>query len=302
MSAEQQKSISTGQIYNPDASQRLQMLEKSSFSIAYADGSAAEGVVGKDDVTISGSTVKQFPFGIAENITFSGGQDTGTRQTDGPVGLGFGAQNSIRPSAQCTFMECLSPQLPAPIFSTSFKLNDSGFMDFGANHTDAFSGTMTVVPVNNKTQGHPGQWIVDGIRAQVGQRRLLAGPFSLNFDTGGPGMVLPEDVAKQYFKYVEGSSNTTNSYGLWTYPCDNTLPDLILNFAYMSSGPGIVTIPGSILGDAILTSTSNPQLCFTKIQTTDVGGVGNAGIPFYVTQYMVFDQSKPALGFAKQAD
>ena len=86
--------MSTGQFYDPTQSSSWQgYLNGSTFSIAYGDNSSASGPVGIDTVNIGGASV-QMPFGLAQDLKLGDGA-TGPRDSDGPVGLGFRASNSI---------------------------------------------------------------------------------------------------------------------------------------------------------------------------------------------------------------
>lgn len=292
MSAESQATVTTGEIYDPSKSSTYQAMSGYTFSLGYADGSGASGPAAMDTINIGGAEVPNMPFGVCDTLKY-GGDGTGTRDTDGPVGLGFGVENSIRPNPQCTFMECLIPYVPEPVFSTSFKTNNSGYIDLGYNDTSAYKGDVTTIPIANTSSGNEGQWVYQGVQFGSGGNVFNAAAIDLDFDSGTSSLSVSADVAAAYFGLIQGSSNSSGS---WQYPCGSTLPDLDFIFNSATSGPTTVTIPGANLknGDA---STGN---CGTWMNV--VTGRGNAGVPFYITKYMIWNQAVPELSFADQAD
>jgi aspergillopepsin I len=290
MPQDQQSTITTGTIYDPTKSTTYQPIDGFTFSLGYADGSGASGPAARDTVDIGGAIVPDMPFGVCDSLRYGSG-GAGTRDTDGPLGLGFGVENSIRPTPQCTFMECLEPYVPDPIFGTSFKLNNSGFVDFGYSDSAVYTGDLTEIPIANTSSGNEGQWVTLGVQFGSGGQVFSANPIDLDFDSGTAS--LSADVASAYFALVKGADNSSGS---WQYPCGATLPDFQFIFPDATSGPTTVTIPGENLknGDA---TTGN---CGTWMNVVD--GRGNAGLPFYISKYMIWNQAKPSLSFADQVN
>jgi aspergillopepsin I len=290
MPATQQSTVTAGTIYNPNASSTYQAMNGYTFNIGYADGSGASGPVARDTVNIGGAIVPDMPFGLCDDLKYGQGS-SGTRDTDGPVGLGFGAENSIRPAPQCTFMECLEPYVPDPIFGTSFKLNNSGFVNFGYADTTAYSAELTEIPIANTSSGNQGQWVTQGVQFGSSGTVFSAAPIDLDFDSGTASLSLSADAASAYFALVPGSDDSSGS---WNYPCRTTLPDFQFIFPTVLSGPNTVTIPGNNLKNGNATTGT----CGTWIDV--VTGRGNAGLPFYITKYMIWNQTNPSLAFADQ--
>ncbi|KAH8705912.1 aspartic peptidase domain-containing protein [Talaromyces proteolyticus] len=292
MPSDQQSTVTSGSIYDPSRSSTYQEMTGFNFSLGYADGSGASGPAAMDTVNIGGATVPNMPFGVCSDLRYGGG-GSGSRDTDGPVGLGFGVENSIRPTPQCTFMECLEPYVPEPVFSTAFKTNNSGFIDFGYADSAAYTGNLTTIPIANTSSGNEGQWVYQGAQFGSGGQVFSAAAIDLDFDSGTSSLSVSADIASAYFGLIEGSSNSSGS---WQYPCGSTLPDLDFIFNSANSGPNTVTIPGANLknGDA---STGD---CGTWMNV--VTGRGNAGIPFYISKYMIWNQSVPTLSFADQVN
>ena len=258
----------------------------SQYEIGYADNSGSSGPVGKDTVVIGSASVPNMPFGVCNDLHLGDGQTS--RDTDGPVGLGFGSFNSIRPQPQCTFMECLEPYVSDPVFASAFRLDDSGFMDFGYSDPSASSGDATFVDIDNSS----GQWIAQGVQFGSGGSVFSPAAMGMDFDSGTTSLNIPDDAASEYFALIDGSSNASGS---WTYPCGTDLPDFDFVFTQATSGPQTVTIPGNNLknGDA------DSGDCSTWIGSGN--DVANAGLPFYIAKYMVWNQANPSLSFADQA-
>lgn len=290
MPADQQSTVTTGVVYNPSDSSTYQPMSGYTFDLAYADGSGASGPAAMDTVNIGGASIPNMPFGVCDNLQYGSG-GSGTRDTDGPVGLGFGVENSIRPTPQCTFMECLEPYVPEPIFSTSFKLNSSGFIDFGYSDSAAYTGDLTEIPIANTSSGNEGQWVSQAVSFGSGGNVFNAAPIDLDFDSGTASLSVSADVATAYWALVPGSDASS-----CTYPCGSTLPDFDFVFSSVTSGPTTVTIPGANLmnGDA------SSGTCNTWMDV--VTGRGNAGLPFYISKYMIWNQAKPSLSFADQVN
>ena len=291
MPADQQQTVTSGSLYNPDQSSTYQAQDGWTYALGYADGSGSSGPAGIDQVNIGGATIPAMPFGICQDLRY-GGNGVGTRDTDGPVGLGFGAENSIRPNPQCTFMECLEPYVPEPVFSTSFKQNNTGFIDFGYNDTTQYIGDVTTIPIANTSSGNEGQWVNQGVQFGSGGNVFSSAPIDMDFDSGTASLSLPWQAAADYFALVPGSSNSS---GGWQYPCSATLPDFDFVFTQVNSGPATVTIPG-----ANLENGGDGTNCGTWIGVVD--GRANAGLPFYITKYMIWNQAIPTLSFADQVN
>ncbi|CEN61236.1 hypothetical protein ASPCAL07898 [Aspergillus calidoustus] len=292
MPTDQQSTVTRGSVYNPDNSSTSEVVDGYTFGLAYADGSGASGPVYRDTVNIGGAIVPNFPLGVCDDLKYGPGSD-GTRDTAGPVGLGFGKLNSIRPDPQCTFMECLEPYVPEPIFGTAFKLNDTGFINFGYSDSEAYTGCFTEVPAANTSTGNEGQWMSLGVQFGSGGNLFDVEPLDMDFDTGTASLSVSSDIAAAYWALVEGADDSSGS---WQYPCGTELPDLDFVFSNVTSGPSTVTIPGENLknGDA------SSGMCSTWMNVVD--GRGNAGVPLYISKYIVWNQAKPSMSFADQVN
>lgn len=292
MPRDQQITVTRGSVYNPNISSTSREVVGYTYGLAYADGSGSSGPVYRDTVNIGGAIVPNFPLGVCDDLRYGSGSD-GTRDTAGPVGLGFGKLNSIRPNPQCTFMECLEPYVPEPVFGTAFKLNNTGFINFGYSDSEAFSGPITEVPAANTSSGNEGQWMTLGVKFGSGGNLFDVDPLDMDFDSGTASLSVSSDIAAAYWALVEGADDSSGS---WEYPCGTELPDLDFVFSNVTHGPSTVTIPGQNLKNGDGTT----GMCGTWMNVVD--GRGNAGVPFYVSKYIVWNQAKPSLPFTDQVN
>lgn len=290
MPKDQQITVTRGSVYNPNISSTSREVDGYTYGLAYADGSGSSGPVYRDTVNIGGAIVPNFPLGVCDDLRYGDGSD-GTRDTAGPVGLGFGKLNSIRPNPQCTFMECLEPYVPEPVFGTAFKLNNTGFINFGYSDSEAFTGPITEVPAANTSSGNEGQWMALGVKFGSGGNLFDADPLDMDFDSGTASLSVSSDIAAAYWALVEGADDSSGS---WEYPCGTELPDLDFVFSNVTHGPSTVTIPGQNLKNGDDTT----GMCGTWMNVVD--GRGNAGVPFYVSKYIVWNQARPSMSFADQ--
>ena len=177
-----------------------------------------------------------------------------------------------------------------PFFSTFFRPDDSGFVEFGGEPDDSLrNGDFTQVPVANGTDG---SWTVSQISFGSGSTTFPGGAIDVLFDTGGSGLDIPQDALNAYFGLVDGSQQDDS--GSWTYPCGGQLADFNLIFSNAINGPGTITVPGDALK-----SGDGTDRCGTWMGTAN--GRGSGGLPVFISQYIVWDQATPTLSFAPQA-
>ena len=179
--------------------------------------------------------------------------------------------------------------MPDPIFSTHFATDDSGFIDFGYYDQSAYTGDISAIQLTNTSSAVPGQWAAQGVTFGSGGTVFSSGPLDMMFDTGSAGLNIPSDAASDYFSGINGVS--TNSQGFSTYPCSAQLPDLDYIFAEATA-----TIPGS----NIQKDGGDGTTCTSWIQVSDAGHA-NAGVPFYTSKYVIWNQETLQMSFADQA-
>lgn len=108
-------------------------------------------------------------------------------------------------------------------------------------------------------------------------------------DTGTSLLLIQDDVVSAYYAQVSGSSNSQTDGG-YIFPCSATLPDLTV-----SIGGYNAVVPGSFVNYAPASASGS---CFGGIQSAGNQGFAIFGDIFLKSQFVVFDNSVPQLGFA----
>lgn len=129
--------------YNPRLSPTFHNNSKSTWSIVYADGSGASGLVGTDTVKIGAVTQKQQVIELATQVDQNFENDV---NSDGIIGLGFAVLNQIRPKPALPFFQKVKASLAKRVFSVNLKEDGSGFYEFGQITPGAYTGALTRVP------------------------------------------------------------------------------------------------------------------------------------------------------------
>lgn len=295
-------SIGWGTIYDAASSSTYSATAGQTYGLYYADGSHSAGTGATDTIAIGSATVTSMPFGYCTDLALGSGQTS--RDTDGALGFGFGAENSMSPRGP-TFMEQLISENPDidPVFSTAFSTS-GGTVDFGFSDSTAYTGQLTTVSIQNSStdtsdETTAGTWATTGVTFGVGGTAFAnIDPTTLAFDSGTSSLSVQQAVADAYFAGVTGATKLSDGSGNYQYPCSSTLPDLQFFFSSESgvSGPSPVTVPGSFIADG-----NNPTSGTCDTQINVVTGRSNAGTPFYTSQYMIWNQAVPSLSFAAQA-
>ena len=104
-------------VYNPSKSSSAKQVSGAKWSISYGDGSSSSGVVYTDVVSIGGISVSQ-QVEAAKTVSSSFTSDA---TTDGLVGLGFDALNTVTPKKAPTFFNSISSSLTSPVFTADLK-------------------------------------------------------------------------------------------------------------------------------------------------------------------------------------
>ncbi|SLM41073.1 Aspartic peptidase domain [Lasallia pustulata] len=259
-------------LYDPEKSSNFHQLDGYTFDINYVGGVGASGTVGTDTVDIGGAIVPNQAIELADTV-------------------------GMQPQKQATFMENLQQYVDKPIFTTCFKYNDVGRMDFGDIQPSLYKGELTEVPVNNGSAA----WLLDHLWFEVNGKPLgITTPTSLTVDTGGVLFSPPSPVADAYWANVNGAREIS---GQWVYPCGANLPDFGVNFGHILGRVNhTAVVPGHLLGQNVESSDS-PGNCVGALQGITPGnGVPPViGPPFMMAQFLVFNQATPSISFAPQA-
>ncbi|KAI1261340.1 aspartic protease pep1 [Xylariaceae sp. FL1019] len=258
------------------------------WAISYADGSTASGEVHYDVVGVEGEGVwvMQQAVEIATNVSNSLAQSSGS---DGVLGLGFSILNKVRPERENTFFENAKQQLELPLFAAYLPPEGVGSYDFGFINGSKHAGELNYVDVDS-SDGH---WSFQVTGYDFGNGDIMNEPFKGVIDTGASLMFLPDAVVERYYRQIDGANNDAK-FGEWMVPCSSSLP----SFTVMIDTYNAV-VPGDLLKLSPIAAGSSQ--CLGGIQSNLDAGVSILGHVFLKTQYVVFDDRGPRLGFARQS-
>ncbi|KAI1763306.1 aspartic protease pep1 [Hypoxylon sp. FL1150] len=256
------------------------------WAIRYADGSSASGAVYYDVVGVEGIWVMQQAVEVATNVSKNLAGGAGP---DGILGLGFSNLNKVKPERENTFFENAKSQLALPLFAAALKQNGTGIYDFGIVNQSRYTGALSYVDVDS-SRGH---WSFNVSGYDVGNSEIRNDPHEGVIDTGASLIFLPDHVVEGYYQQVIGA-NQSAQFGEWTVPCSSSLPP----FTTIIGGYKAVVLGDFLKLDPVGQGSSQ---CLGGIQSNMDAGVSIFGHVFLKTQYVVFDDRGPRLGFARQS-
>ncbi|KAK6532057.1 Type I transmembrane sorting receptor [Orbilia ellipsospora] len=281
-------------LYTPASSS----LKKNGYtwSISYADGSTAAGVVYTDKVQIGSATVTNQAVQVATAV--SGAFVTNTA-IDGLLGLGYTRYNNISPIRSGTWFANAMSTLRSGVFTADLRPGAVGAYTFGFIDSSRYTGSITYQAVSSAA-ATKGWWLIDATKGyKIGTQQFTdptGGSNGAVLDTGTTLLFMSDQVVKNYYSKVSNSQYVA-AQGGWTYPCSVTLPDL-----YVPFGNSFAKIPGTYLKYATLDSAGTT--CFGALQSL---GTGNSGLPyiygdiFFKANYAVFDMQNGRVGFATKS-
>lgn len=209
------------QAYNPSLSRSFRPMPGANFSIVYGDGTSAAGNVGTDTVDVGGATVMGQSVQMATAVSSAFVQDT---HLSGLLGLAFSQLSTVKPVKQRTFFENVMPSLAQPLFTADLRRDTPGAYEFGRIDPAKFLGRLSWVPADTSKgfwQVSTGGFVVGG-----GQTRLPTAQAIV--DTGTTLMLVSKEISDGYYAKVPGAQRTPAAGGM-TFPCNATLPDLLID-------------------------------------------------------------------------
>ncbi|AEO58338.1 hypothetical protein MYCTH_2118744 [Thermothelomyces thermophilus ATCC 42464] len=240
------------QVYDPFLSSTFKPIPGANFSITYGDGTSASGTVGVDVVDVGGVTVLNQAVQMATAVSPAFVLDT---NLNGLLGLGFSQLSTVKPVKQKTFFENVMPSLAQPLFTVDLRRSTTGTFEFGDIDVSKFTGSLSWVPANTKN----GFWQVSSGGFVVGSLRQKLPVTQAIVDTGTTLMLVSKEMADKYYSQVVDAKSTSAAGGT-TFPCNVTLPDLVLDV-----GPGYAA---RVRGADINFGTFQGDRCFGEIQRT----------------------------------
>lgn len=268
-------------IYDSKKSSTYKELKGYTWSIGYADGSGASGLVGTDTVKVGDTVVTGQAVELAKEVASSFSNST----LDGLLGLSFSNINTVSPKKQKTFIENAVGSLKSPLFAAYLPLQRDGEYDFGELNNKLFTGEVKFTKVDNSQ----GFWQYPSENYKVGDKSYsLSGQTGIT-DTGTTLILMGEEQVENYYAAVKGAVFDSTNFG-YVFPCDSELPALSFDIGTA----GQATVPGKFLNFTSISGTSN---CYGGVQNSG-GDMNVYGDVFLNANYGVFNTDGPKFGFA----
>ncbi|KAL3467878.1 aspartic peptidase domain-containing protein [Aspergillus heterothallicus] len=283
-----QSSIEGRPAYDPSASSTFSNMKGSTFNITYGDDSYAFGGVGTDTINVGGVTVTGQAIGLPTQVSDSFLEDT---YTNGLVGLGFSALNTIQPQQQRSFFETIAEVLDEPVLGASIKSESVGEYEFGVIDKSKYKGDL----VNASVDASSGYWKFESSYYRVGSGDLKKNDQATATiaDTGTSLMLLDQHVVDAYYAKVKGAQYVASATG-YIYPCSAELP----NFSIAIGPNHLATVPGSLMGfsEVGTNTTTGETVCYGGMQSNQGLSMQILGDTFLKAFYVVFDLRGPSIG------
>ena len=209
------------QAYNPLLSPTFKQMPGASFAIVYGDGTSASGNLGTDTVDVGGAMVAHQAVQMATAVSPPFAKDT---HLSGLLGLAFSQLSSVKPVKPKTFFENVMPSLAQPLFTADLRRDTTGAYEFGRIDASKYAGRLSWAPVNTAK----GFWQVSSMGFAVGGTLTKLPVAQAIVDTGTTLMLVSKELSDGYYSQVPGAQLTLAAGGT-TFPCNTTLPDLLLD-------------------------------------------------------------------------
>ena len=285
------------------------MLDGHSWQIRYGDGSAANGQVYLDKVSVGDLTFPKQAIEAAAKVSTTFSNDPAI---DGLLGLAFSKINTIKPTKQNTWFENIKPKLAAPVFTSTLKREAIGAYDFGYLDKAKYKGEITWIDV----KGRGGFWDFEATGFQVGSGPMRSAKWSSIADTGYATLshparfskvstkqfirsslwYAPKAIVEEYYSAV-GIKPPLPANGVITFPCNTKLPDLTLIL-----GGKKITVPGINMNYQKVGSANQPKCVGGLAVSSPNMPMNIAGDVFLKNLFVAFEhpvRGQPRLGFAQ---
>ncbi|GAA5935111.1 uncharacterized protein JCM15063_003152 [Sporobolomyces koalae] len=271
--------------YDPSKSSTSQSVPGKKLSITYGDGSATQGAVYTDSVTVGGMTINTQTFGVANSLT----SDFANDPYDGLMGMAF---SSISTLGASTVFETLTNQANLAANQFSFHLASAGSELYlgGLDPSKYTAGSTKYYPVTNA-----GYWLLDAKVNVGGQQVAKVGKVSAIIDTGTSVIVAPTADAAAFWAQVPNSGSYGGGY--YTYDCASP-PSVSFSFGSSFAEQWAVSGSSWNLGKV----SSGSTRCVGAVVGADIGINGwILGDAFLENVYATFDLQAKAVGFSDLA-
>ncbi|KAK4040661.1 aspartic peptidase domain-containing protein [Parachaetomium inaequale] len=269
------------QAYNPLLSPTFKQMPGASFAIMYGDGTSASGNLGTDIVDVGGAMVANQAVQMATAVSPAFAKDT---HLSGLLGLAFSQLSSVKPVKPKTFFENVMPSLAQPLFTADLRKDTTGAYEFGRIDASKFVGRLSWIPVSTGK----GFWQVSSKGFAVGGTRTKLPVVQAIVDTGTTLMLVSKELSDGYYSQVPGAKLTLAAGGM-TFPCNTSLPDLLLDVGGVYNA--------RVRGTDINFGTLQGDVCFGGIQRS-TSQFQIWGDIFFRSQFVVFHGGNHSLGLA----
>ncbi|KAF9426954.1 hypothetical protein BGZ76_002530 [Entomortierella beljakovae] len=289
--------------YNPGRSSTYQQ-DGRAWSVSYADDSWVSGVLGIDDITVAGITIKGQAFGMA---SVNAGSTNAEDGVDGIMGLGFDTNTQIGDIKTPITSMIEQNQIEQPIVSVWLNkaandesLSNGGEFIFGGVDPSLYTGSITYVSVKSDTD-----WEIPVGDVYLGQKGFSIGKsMTAIVDTGSSYILFPDYLATAFHRAIP-ESQYDSKLG-WLVPCrlanSRTIGDLIFVL-----GGQRFTVP---ISDIVIAKSAYNGYCLSAIDSwQDLPGHGSQNVIllgdlFIKNQYVVYDYGygNRKIGFAKKVE
>ncbi|KAI0023971.1 aspartic peptidase domain-containing protein [Xylariomycetidae sp. FL0641] len=273
--------------YDPTKSSTSKALNKP-YSIKYGSGSTS-GLYYKDDVYISGAKISQQQFGVNNNsdlVWF------------GILGLGHGQQGGFFQYPLVVDSLAAQGYTNSKLFSMDLGSQPdpsaavTGELVFGGVDTNKFAGKLVKVPTDPSDPHYKVALNSLSHNAPNGSATTIMDsslPLSMILDSGTTLSLLPEAVVTKLaaqFPFAQSDGE-----GGYTVPCSSQAEDGFVNFEFLSSDSGSVTI-NVAYNDFIWNSG---DLCYLGAYSSSDVDLYILGDSFLRGAYVAFDQTNNAV-------
>ncbi|KXJ94726.1 aspartic-type endopeptidase [Microdochium bolleyi] len=275
--------------YDPASSSTRKNLE-TLFSVRYADGTSASGNYATDDLSISGTKLKDFQFGIGSKST----------STEAVLGIGYPMLESQVQIAGGKPYENLPARLASSgaIASSAYSLwlndlaSNAGSVLFGGVDTAKYSGSLATLPIQ------PNAGVYNQIKITLTGVSFNGSSLQDNLahaallDAGSSLTYLPDTIITKLYAQVGAQFDSSN--GMAYVPCSLATSPLAVAFNF--SSPMISVGMDELVIDMAEEDGSGPQYpdgskaCLFGIMPAGAGTVV-LGDTFLRSAYVVIDMA-----------
>lgn len=280
--------------YSANASSSYTYLN-SRFNITYVDGTGAAGDYVTDTLTIGGTSLPTFQFGIGYTST----------SQEGILGIGYPANevaaNYAGGSTYANLPKALMNRGVTSTMAYSLWLNDldasTGSILFGGVNTAKFHGTLQTLPIVPE-YGVYSEFIIAltalGLNGNAGS--IASGTaLPVLLDSGSSLTYLPSAYVDTIFSTWGATYDATE--GAAFVPCSLARQSGSVDFTFSSSSATISVE----LNELVLTAgyTNNQPVCIFGIAPLEEGATAVLGDTFLRSAYVVYDLSSNQISIAQ---